>query len=140
MKIILASEHEIWSRGPSFLFDQPQSFYTTLNNISGISLDVHRKQIYVVESDGCVYRLSLDLTVEQSKHQVICQKSGLNFKPLLVSVDWLNEHLYIMGEIKSKTHVESWCISRCSFEGKQLTLAVGGLNRKPLHMEVDPYK
>lgn len=139
MKIILASQHEIWSRGPSFLLDQPQTFYTSSNNISGISLDIHRKQIFIVESDGCVYKLSLDLNLSDDKQEVVCQKSGLNIKPLLVSVDWLNEHLYIMGEIRSKAHVESWSISRCDFEGKQLTLAVAGLNRKPLHIEVDPY-
>lgn len=139
MKIILASEHEIWSQGPSFLFDPPLTFYTTPNNISGISLDVHRKQIFIVESDGCVYQLSLDLESEESKKEVICQKNGLNFKPLLVSVDWLNENLYVMGEIKSKTHVTSWSISRCDFDGKMLTVAIGGLHGRPLHIEVDPY-
>lgn len=92
--------------------------------------------MFVAEDDGCIYQTSLDLTVKAEKKEVICQKNGMNHKPLLLSVDWLNEHLYIMGETN---HHESWIISRCDFEGKKHIIAVGGLNGKPSHIDVDPY-
>lgn len=115
---------------------QPITFYTTTSKISGIALDVRKKLIFIAEDDGCIYQSSLDLREKSEKKEVICQKSGLNFKPLLLSVDWINNHLYIMGE---STHHESWTISRCTFDGKKLIVAVGGLNGKPSHIEVDPY-
>lgn len=136
MKIILASENTILSQSPDFLLAQPVTFYTTASKISGIALDVRKKLMFVAEDDGCIYQSSLDLTDKTDKKEVICQKNGLNFKPLLLSVDWLNDHLYIMGE---STHHESWTISRCDFDGKKLIMAVGGLNGKPSHIEVDPY-
>lgn len=136
LKIILASENTILSQSPDFLLAQPVTFYSTTSKISGIALDVRKKLIFVAEDDGCIYQSSLDLADKTVKKEVICQKSGLNFKPLLLSVDWLNDYLYIMGE---NVHHESWTISRCDFDGKKLLVAVGGLNGKPSHIEVDPY-
>lgn len=135
-KIILASENTILSQDPDFLMGQPITFYTTTSKISGIALDVRKKLIFVAEDDGCIYQSSLDLTDKPEKKEVICQKNGLNFKPLLLSVDWINDHLYIMGE---NAHHESYTISRCDFDGKKLIVAVGGLNGRPSHIEVDPY-
>lgn len=138
-KVILASENSILSQGTDFLLAQPLTFYTTTSKISGIALDVQKKLMFVAEDDGCIYQSSLDLTNTTEKKEVICQKNDLNFKPLLLSVDWLNDHLYIMGELSSNMHHSSWKIERCDFDGKRRVLAVGGLNGKPSHIEVDPY-
>lgn len=118
---------------------EPTTFYTTTSKISGIALEVRKKLVFVAEDDGCIYQSSLDLSAKPEKKEVICQKSGLNFKPLLLSVDWLNDHLYIMGEMVTNTHHESWAIWRCDFDGKKLIITVGGINGRPLHIEVDPY-
>lgn len=117
----------------------PSTFYTTISKISGIALDVQKKLMFVAEDDGCIYQSSLDLTDTAEKKEVICQKNDLNFKPLLLSVDWLNDHLYIMGELSANMHHTSWKIERCDFDGKKCILVVGGLNGKPSHIEVDPY-
>jgi proto-oncogene tyrosine-protein kinase ROS len=120
---------------------QPVTFYTTnTSKITAIALHVRRQLIFVAEDNGCIYQASLDLTKEKNdKKEVICQKNGLNFKPSLLSVDWLNDHLYIMGEMTSNSQLKSWSISRCDYEGKKLIVAVGGLNEKPAYVEVDPY-
>jgi proto-oncogene tyrosine-protein kinase ROS len=106
-------------------------------------LDIAEQRLFVAEENGCIYQSSLNFTkINDEKREVICQKSGLNFKPSLLSVDWLNKHLYILGEmfsISNSPHQSSWSISRCDFEGKNLIVAFGGINEKPLHMEVDPY-
>jgi proto-oncogene tyrosine-protein kinase ROS len=99
---------------------------------------VRKQLMFVAEENGCIYQGSLDLTKKNEKKEIICQKSGLNFKPSLLSVDWLNHHLYIMGEMVSNS-VKSWLISRCDYDGKKLAVAVSGLNDKPNHIEVDPY-
>jgi proto-oncogene tyrosine-protein kinase ROS len=97
----------------------------------------------VAEDNGCIYQSSLDISKKNEKREVICQKDGLNFKPTSLSVDWLNKHLYIMGEMtpgsQHQSSVKSWSISRCDYDGKKLIVAVGGLNEKPAYIEVDPY-
>ncbi|XP_070506789.1 protein sevenless isoform X5 [Chironomus tepperi] len=142
-KLILATEYKIVSQGKDFLMAQPTTFYATnTSKISGIALDVRKKLIFVAEENGCIYQASLDISLKNEKKEVICQKTGLNFKPSLLSVDWLNDQLYIMGEMTSNSQhqsIKSWSISRCDYDGKKLIVAVGGLNEKPAYIEVDPY-
>lgn len=103
-------------------------------------MEIEHQLLFVAEENGCIYQSSLNLAkLDKNMKEVICQKSGLNFKPSLLSVDWLNKHLYILGEIISNSDQLSWSILRCDYEGKNLIVAYGGLNEKPLHIEVDPY-
>jgi len=39
------------------------------------------------------------LEVVGPKAAILSPQLGLNFMPLLLSVDWLNDHLYILGEV-----------------------------------------
>lgn len=61
--------------------------------------------------------------------------------PSLLTVDWLNRHLYILGEMvsNSDSSAKAWSILRCDYEGKNLIVAYGGITEKPLQIEVDPY-
>lgn len=133
------SENTILWQGSDLYQDKLQPFYNTASKISGIALDVRKKLIFVAEDDGCIYQSSLDIDDTSEKREVICQRNGLSFKPHLLSVDWLNNQLYIMGEILSSSHHKTWTISRCDFDGKKLVVAVGGLTGMPIHIEVDPY-
>jgi proto-oncogene tyrosine-protein kinase ROS len=135
--IIIVSENMIFWQGSNLLEDKLLPFYSTPSKVSGIALDVRKKLMFVAEDDGCVYQSSLDIEEPGEKRQVICQ-NVLNAKPLLLSVDWLNAQLYIMGEILSPHH-KTFSISRCDFEGRKPVVAVGGLTGKPVHIEVDPY-
>lgn len=122
----------------------PTTIYTSNSSkISGIALDIAEQLLFVAEENGCIFQASLNLSkINDEKKEVICQKSGLNVKPSLLSVDWLNKELYILGEmIGNSAHqsARTWSISRCDYEGKNLIIAYGGIPEKPIHMEVDPY-
>lgn len=64
----------------------------------------------------------------------ILTPKNIDFLPLDLSVDWLNNYLYILGEIHGK-----YIIKRCSLNGDNLTVAYAGLRVKPSTMEIDPY-
>lgn len=64
-----------------------------------------------------------------------------DIQPLDLSVDWLNEQLYILGETRYdvSSGKKMWSVIRCDLDGRGLTVAVAGLKVKPHHIEVDPY-
>lgn len=63
-------------------------------------------------------------------------------------MDWLNRHLYILGEVyytkesadwSNLTFYSYWEIIRCDFDGKNQLVALSGFNSRPIHFEVDAY-
>lgn len=88
---------------------------------------------------------------------------GTNQIPLALSVDWLNNKLYILFESVSlvsyftewflpliqqqyeivdtffQQNQKGWQISRCDFSGRQLQVVYSGLQSKPVHFQVDPF-
>lgn len=91
--------------------------------------------------------------------QAVLSMQSTNTSPLLLSMDWLNNKLYILIEIEYKVSVgagwkrncrgltkgflsqyyKMWQISRCDFDGRSLTVVYAGLRDKPAHFEVDPF-
>lgn len=71
----------------------------------------------------------------------ILTPDSIAYTPLDLSVDWLNSHLYILGQVKraNPNQVVRWQVMRCDFEGKGQTVAFAGFHSKPVHIEVDPY-
>lgn len=61
-------------------------------------------------------------------------RQNINFRPLDLSMDWLNNQLYVLGE---KQYL--WQIERCELDGTRLQVAIAGLRDKPQQIEVDPY-
>lgn len=101
----------------------------------GLGIHVYKKLLFVSDSSGDITRSSI---VKYEGPLTILTAAHLNFMPLDLSVDWLNDHLYILGEVNHSTGPR-WQIARCQFDGKGVTVAVAGLLTKPLHIEVDPY-
>lgn len=91
--------------------------------------------LFVSDTTGHVTVASL-AALEEPKH--ILTPDDTSFRPLDLSVDWLNQHLYILGEVM---HEEGpmWQVSRCGLDGRGLTVAVAGITVRPLHVEVDPF-
>ncbi|XP_071571413.1 proto-oncogene tyrosine-protein kinase ROS isoform X4 [Temnothorax nylanderi] len=131
--LILGGEHVVMRQGADML-DEPSVIYETKSVIRGVAIHVASAQLFVSTSTGYVYRTSI---IERSTPKVILSPGGVNFKPLSLSVDWLNLHLYVLGEVKHATTV--WQIARCNLDGKSLTVAMAGLLTRPSHIEVDPY-
>lgn len=65
---------------------------------------------------------------------------NIKYKPLDLSVDWLNRHLYVLGVQQHNSSLYStWEILRCDFDGKNEIVAYSGVNSRPIHFEVDAY-
>lgn len=93
--------------------------------------------LFVSDTSGSVNSISLLKHTNTTMNTMILSPSTINFLPLELSVDWLNDQLYILGEVKHKQTV--WQITRCSLDGRRLQVAIAGLRHKPHHIEVDPY-
>lgn len=132
--LILGSKHEVMKQKTNML-DEPKSIYENNNTeIRGVAIHVASSQLFVSTSAGYVYRTSI---TEKSKPEVILSPNQVNFEPLSLSVDWLNRHLYVLGEVKHTKTI--WQIARCNLDGRGLTVAVAGFLNRPSHIEVDPY-
>ncbi|OAD52465.1 Proto-oncogene tyrosine-protein kinase ROS [Eufriesea mexicana] len=131
--LILGGQHVVMKQDADML-DDPSVVYENTSTIRGVAIHVASAQLFISDSLGYVYRTSI---TKRTKPTVILSPSQANFKPLSLSVDWLNLHLYILGEVKRATTV--WQIARCNLDGRGLTVAVAGLLTRPTHIEVDPY-
>lgn len=116
------------------MLDKPSVIYKTESKIRGVAIHVASAQLFVSTSTGYVYRTTI---IERSEPEAILSPGRVNFEPLSLSVDWLNLHLYVLGEVKHATTV--WQIARCNLDGKGLIVARAGFLTQPSHIEVDPY-
>lgn len=98
---------------------------------------MQNKLLFVADSDGYIHKTSLENMLDVPDYEVILSPVQLALKPSLLSIDWLNNRLYILEEVKSGIHV--WQICYCNLDGNGLTVAVAGLRNKPHDMQVDPY-
>lgn len=133
--LILCSEYGLYTTGSTKL-KSPQLMYNSSNKMIGFSIHVSQNFIFYSDEAGFINRKNLDNSTDVT--QILKPDQGLNFKPSLLSVDWLNNQLYILGKV-DVPNFDRWQISRCSLEGKGLTIAIAGLHTRPDHMEVDPY-
>lgn len=113
--------------------------------IIGVGLDISTDYLFISTSNGFVYRSSLS---KKSLSVPILSPDNISYKPLDLSVDWLNKHLYVLGEVyyeregskwANTTIYANWEILRCDFDGKNQLVALAGFNNRPIHFEVDPY-
>lgn len=140
--LILGAEHVVLKQGGDML-EEPSVVYTLDERsversivIRGVAIHVESAQLFVSTSGGYVHRTSI---TKPSEPEVILSPSLVNFEPLSLSVDWLNLHLYVLGEVKHATTYTVWQIARCNFDGTGLTVAMAGFLNRPSHIEVDPY-
>lgn len=95
---------------------------------------INKRLIFVVDTEGYVSRIPME---KNSRKKVdILEPHNLDFKPLDVTVDWLNNYLYILGEMKFQ--ISRYIIKRCDLNGSGLTVAYADLSKKPSCMQIDP--
>lgn len=116
------------------MLDEPSVIYRTNSTIRGVAIHVASAQLYISDATGDVYRTSI---MESSPPVIVLNSNQTNFKPLSLSVDWLNSHLYVLGEVKHATTV--WQLARCTLNGRDLRVAMAVFLTRPSHIEVDPY-
>lgn len=104
----------------------------------GIAIHVNRKLLFVSESTGNIIRMPLKKENFSYSETLLILASNSNCIPMELSMDWLNDQLYILCEV----HVQQrkvWQIVRCSLYGQGYMVAIGGLTTKPHCIEIDPY-
>ncbi|XP_020283790.1 proto-oncogene tyrosine-protein kinase ROS isoform X2 [Pseudomyrmex gracilis] len=131
--LILGGKHVVMKQGAD-MFDKPIIIYRTENEIQGVAIHVASAHLFVSTSTGYIYRTSI---IEKSEPKIILSPNQVNFTPLSLSVDYLNLHLYILGEVKHAKKLQQ--ITRCDLDGRGLTVAMAGFQIPILHFEVDPY-
>ncbi|XP_014482097.1 PREDICTED: proto-oncogene tyrosine-protein kinase ROS isoform X2 [Dinoponera quadriceps] len=133
--LILGGEHMVMKQYD--MMDEPIVIYKTDSTIRGVAIHVASSQLFVSTSTGSVYRTSIHTEYRYITPEVVLDPVHVNFEPLSLSVDWLNRHLYVLGEVQHTKTV--WQIARCNLDGTGLTVAVAGFLSQPSHIEVDPY-
>ncbi|RVE41944.1 hypothetical protein evm_013412 [Chilo suppressalis] len=142
--LILQGEQNIFAALANDMLSEPVELYSSEHTITGVGLDVSSDSLFVSVSNGFVFRSSLS---KKSKSEAIFVPGIIPCQPLDLSVDWLNSHLYILGEITYVVEssnpateiVSKWEIIRCDFDGKNIIVAYSGFNVRPIHFEVDAY-
>ncbi|XP_041979738.1 proto-oncogene tyrosine-protein kinase ROS isoform X2 [Aricia agestis] len=143
--LILGGEHKILAAPANDMLSVPVELYNTEHIITGVGIDLSSDSLFVSVSSGFVYRSTLS---NKSASEPILTPKNMAYKPLDLSVDWLNRHLYVLGEVYYTKEDENWSnasvysnweISRCDFDGKNQIVALSGFNTRPIHFEVDAY-
>ncbi|XP_044258516.1 proto-oncogene tyrosine-protein kinase ROS isoform X1 [Tribolium madens] len=137
--LILGTEHGVVEEGTDIL-DEPAILYSTKLTIKGIGIHISKKLIFISDSDGNIIKMPLSRNNTNYKTYNLphFRINQTNFMPLDLSIDWLNDQLYILGETKN-VNPTKWLIARCDLDGGRLTTAVAGLTTQPYNIEVDPY-
>ncbi|KAJ8716622.1 hypothetical protein PYW07_003249 [Mythimna separata] len=139
--LILGGEQNVLAAPANDMLSDPVELYSTEHSITGVGLDISSDSLFTSVSNGYVYRSSLS---KKSTSEAILTPE--NYKPQDLSVDWLNRHLYVLGEVQYRradwsnvTFITNWEILRCDFDGKNLIVALSGFISRPIHFEVDAY-
>lgn len=91
--------------------------------------------LFIADADGYVSKIPLKEDAEEKIH--VLKPQNLDFVPLDLTVDWLNDQLYILGEVKYQ--VSRYIIKRCNLDGSNLAVAYAGLSKKPFSIQIDPF-
>ncbi|KAJ8952660.1 hypothetical protein NQ318_020975, partial [Aromia moschata] len=132
--LILGTEYSVVEL--AYIFGEPVTLYTSAVPLRGIGIHIDKKLIFTSDAGGFVSRMSLEQDSGQHKTDIL-KPQNLDFRPLDLTVDWLSDQLYILGEVKDQ--VSRYIINRCNLDGSGLTVAYAGLSKKPFSVQIDPF-
>ncbi|CAH0553544.1 unnamed protein product [Brassicogethes aeneus] len=132
--LILGTESSIIEQEATITDDQDVLYKDNNHKFYGMGIHVQKKLLFISNSGGQIVKISLNRSTYPVEPAVVLDSTQINFQPLDLSVDWLNDQLYILAQASNNMYQ----ILRCSLEGKGLTVAIAGLSVKPSSIEVDP--
>uniref|UniRef100_T1HB35 Tyrosine-protein kinase receptor n=1 Tax=Rhodnius prolixus TaxID=13249 RepID=T1HB35_RHOPR len=97
-----------------------------------VALHIRKELLFVSDSLGRVVVTSSKNRPE--RRVLLSHVTHHDLMPHSLSVDWLNDQLYILGQVGQR-----WQVARCELDGTGMLVALAGLLDKPLHIEIDPY-
>ncbi|XP_044740104.1 proto-oncogene tyrosine-protein kinase ROS [Chrysoperla carnea] len=137
--LILGADHTVIQQSADML-EEPIILYKSIKLIKGVAIHVNYKLLFISDSDGYVWRIPLQNQYRIKSRTAILKPDTINYSlPLDLSVDWLNDQIYILEQITHARKSRMWQITRCSLDGSSRVVAMAGFVTKPHHIEVDPY-
>ncbi|RZF32704.1 hypothetical protein LSTR_LSTR004132, partial [Laodelphax striatellus] len=133
--LILGEHHTVMSQAADII-EEPTLMYKTSHLIRGVAVHVRKQLLFVSDSSGMVWVTS---SHEYREPIQLVSPLSANMAPHDLSVDWLNDQLYMLVQVDHQSGGRMWQVVRCGLDGQGTTVAVAGLLTKPHHMEVDPY-
>ncbi|XP_066156235.1 proto-oncogene tyrosine-protein kinase ROS isoform X1 [Euwallacea fornicatus] len=133
--LILGTQHAIFEL-ESLFGDSLHLFHSDNTTIEGIGIHISKKLLFLSDANGYVWRIPIEQ--ETQNYSAVLTPDQLDFAPLDISVDWINNQLYILGEMKIRKKPKMYLIKRCFLDGSSLTVAYAGLIKRPIAMEIDP--
>ncbi|XP_054270502.1 proto-oncogene tyrosine-protein kinase ROS isoform X2 [Macrosteles quadrilineatus] len=130
--LIMGARNTVISQAADLL-DDPVVMYKTTHHIKGVAVHVRKELLFVSDSSSTVWVSS---SRSYTTPEPLLRGGSGGLIPHHLSVDWLNDQLYILAQSKGSA---LWQVVRCNLDGSGLTVAVAGFVTKPHHMEVDPY-
>ncbi|KAH1022662.1 hypothetical protein HUJ04_012034 [Dendroctonus ponderosae] len=133
--LILGTQHGIFEL-KSLFADSVHLFHSDETAIEGIGIHIEKQLLFVSDVRGSVWRLPIE---QETKNKTeILSPDQLDFFPLDISVDWINNQLYIVGQAKPRSTSRKFLIKRCNLDGSGQTVVFAGLQKRPVSLEVDP--
>ncbi|XP_050308693.1 proto-oncogene tyrosine-protein kinase ROS isoform X2 [Anthonomus grandis grandis] len=133
--LILGTQYGIFQL-ENLLGDSLHLFHSDETPIEGVGIHISKQLLFVSDANGSVWRIPIE---QETKNKTrILAPEHLDFYPLDISVDWLNDQLYILGEVKPRIYPGKYLIKKCNLDGSGLTVAIAGLIKKPTAVEIDP--
>lgn len=111
--------------------------YVSAKPIVGIAIHVAQQLLFVADEAANVFRMRLD-PADRQPLLIRRRDSTDNGAPLQLSMDWLNDQLYMLIERRLDGQ-QVWHIARCHLNGDGETVVLAGLRHPPTQFEVDPY-
>ncbi|XP_026471623.1 proto-oncogene tyrosine-protein kinase ROS-like [Ctenocephalides felis] len=137
---IFSSERKIFRLTLVNFKDYSVLYESNNASITGSAVHISKSLLFISDSNGYIHRKLIrnSLYENEEKSEVIISPFGAQFKPFDLTIDWLNDHLYILGQVKHEG-IDVWQIVRSNLNGQFLIVAVGGISLKPRQIDVDPY-
>ncbi|XP_058790421.1 proto-oncogene tyrosine-protein kinase ROS [Phymastichus coffea] len=130
--LIIISENSIALQNADTLTPAHLLFNTT-ELIRDTALLISSSQLFLCDSSDKIFRVSIDETQESEIIELLGSNST-DLRPWALSIDWLNEWLYVAG-VNDVTGY--WEIARCDFDAKNLTTIITKIG-EVTRLEVDP--
>lgn len=94
-----------------------------------MSINIHKNITYITDSISLVSLLNnkIDVLLTSDKNTL-----------LDTTIDWLNNHLYILMSSMTSRNITVYSIKRFDLEQQILVEIVSGFNQKPFQIKVDP--
>ncbi|CAG2066233.1 unnamed protein product, partial [Timema podura] len=94
--LIISTQHKVIRQIADIMADQV-TIAQRQNTITGMAIHLSRRLLFISDSGGFVKSSSLN---QFSEPRVILSPEQASFNPLSLSADWLNDQLYILGEVQ----------------------------------------